>query len=197
VASVPRGDSYYLSTCAICDRPLGYTGPALTIVHEQRELRLCSEACRERFLADPASGISHLDSVISQDQSSLYPCDRSVVSGKTLGPHPIEFVWCNRLVRVTDTGEQARFRADPERFVRLLDSEVILAQTPGYGMPKRCPVQGDILDSDEPIDIVVANRMVRVCCTRCVRSVRARPYQYLAMVDYANREAAQRGVGDR
>ncbi len=31
-------------------------------------------------------------------------------------------------------------------------------QAPTYGTPDRCPVQGDILDSDEPIDFVVANR---------------------------------------
>ena len=90
--------------------------------------------------------------------------------------------------------ERVEILADPARFVRLLNQAVITTQTPTYGMPDKCPVQGDILPSDDPIDIVVANRMIRVCCGRCARVVRARPYQYLGMVEYANR---QRAIGER
>jgi YHS domain-containing protein len=197
-----RGDAYYLSTCARCERTLGAVGPAVEVAYEQRSLRFCTQACCERFMADPAGGLAHVDAVMIHDQAPHYPVNTSIISGRPLGGPGgtggvgVEFVWCNRLVRVADEAERQAFMQDPERYVRVLDEEVIRVQTPTYGMPMRCPVQGDILPSDEPIDFVVANRMVRVCCARCVRSVRARPYQYLTMVDYANREAAkERGEG--
>lgn len=186
-----RGDAYYLSTCAQCDRPLGFVGPALDVVVGERALRFCAQGCLEAFLNALPGSWTHVDGVVARDQMPHYPITTSIVSGKALGPSPVDLVWCNRLVRLSDEGERARFLASPERFVDALDAEVIRVQSPTYGMPNRCPVQGDILDSDEPIDFVVANRMVRVCCARCVRSVKNRPYQYLALVDLANRQAAE------
>lgn len=189
-------DSYYLGTCAACGSVLGSRGEAVDAVHEHRRLRLCSAACLARFRADPESVIAHADRVMIADQSPHYPLATSIVSGRPLGDSPTEFIWGNRLFRVADASERDRVLADPARFIRLLDKEVLRAQAPAYGMPSKCPVQGDILPGDPIIDIVVANRMVRVCCGRCVRVVRERPYQYLAMVDYANRQAAASRAGD-
>ncbi|MBL9030569.1 MAG: hypothetical protein JNM80_02530 [Phycisphaerae bacterium] len=189
-----RRNAYYLSTCALCNRPLGYIGPAIDHTHAGRPLRFCATSCVDRFLADPAAGLAHADAVMIADQRPHYPPGPSIVSGRALGPAPVEIIWNNRLVRLADDDDRRAFLADPDRHLRALDDAVLAAQAPTYGMPTRCPVQGDILDDDVPIDIVIASRMVRVCCQRCVRVVRARPYQYLAMVDYANKEAAQRAA---
>lgn len=185
-----RGDSYYLSTCALCDRPLGHVRPAIDTMVGDRSLRFCGSECESKFRADPGVGTAHIDAVMTRDQGPHYPLATSVVSGKPLGTAPVDVVWCNRLVRLAEAPEQTVFLREPDRFVGLLDAEVIRAQSPTYGMPTRCPVQGDILASDTPIDFVVANRMVRVCCPRCVRVVKNRPYQFLALVDFANKEAS-------
>jgi hypothetical protein len=125
------------------------------------------------------------------DQRPYYPLATSVVSGRPLPPTALEFVWGNRLFRVADLSERSVIERDPGRFLRALDAAVIAAQRPTYGMPDKCPVQGEILASDTPIDIVIAHRMVRVCCMRCAAVVRNRPSQFLALVDYANRHAAR------
>lgn len=124
------------------------------------------------------------------DQVPHYPLTTSIVSGKALGPRCVDFIVGNRLFRVYDHGERERVEADPVRYIKSLDKAAIAAQTPTYGMPAKCPVQGDILESDTPIDLVVANRMVRVCCMQCLFVVKGKPSPYLSMVDYANREAA-------
>jgi hypothetical protein len=191
-----RGDNYYLSTCARCDRLLGSVGTAIDVIHEQRSLRFCSDACAQAFHREPAATLAHADQVVTADQLPRYPIATSIVSGRRLGPNPVDLVWCNRLVRLADARERDDFLRDPERHLRALDSRVLEAQAAGYGMPDRCPVQGDILDSDTPVDFVIANRMVRVCCGRCMSIVKARPYQFLALVDYANKEAAEKARSD-
>lgn len=185
------GDRYYLSTCAMCDTLLGTRGEAIDCVLQQRELRFCSQVCRERWDADPLTARSRLDAVMTADQAPHYPLATSIVSGRPLGKRPLDVVCLNRLFRVCDASERGVLIVELERCMRLLDAACIAAQSPTYPMPEKCPVQGDILQSDTPIDIVIANRMVRVCCVRCMRVVRARPYQYMAMVDYANRESHQ------
>lgn len=186
----PDSDGYYLGVCALCGARLGSKGESHEIVHEGRQLRFCSFSCVGLFNANPNAALARVDRVMIEDQRPHYPIDHSIVSGEPLGAQPFDCIWGNRLFRVRNEAERDSVFREPTRYISLLDAEVIRVQTPTYGMPSKCPVQGDILSSDRPIDIVVANRMVRVCCGMCVRAVRARPVQYLAMVDYANREAA-------
>lgn len=186
------GDAYYLGSCATCDALLGTKGDTADRVLAGRELRFCCDACREQFEASPGPSAERLDRVMIADQLPHYPLKVSIVSGKPLPEKPFDMVWGNRVFRLAGEDECERVLADPPRYIKLLDRAVIEQQEPTYGMPTKCPVQGDILESDTPIDIVVANRMVRVCCWRCVRMVRARPSQYLSMVEYANRAAAER-----
>lgn len=190
-ADTPAGDAYYLSGCASCGGTLGAKGEAIELLLEGRELRFCTAACRDAFVADPVRGLARIDRVIADDQRNWYPPGPSIVSGRALPAQPVEFVWRNRLFRVADQAERDLVLAAPRDMLRRLDAAVIQAQRGAYGMPDRCPVQGDILPGDTPLDLVVANRMVRVCCPRCARVVRARPSSYLPMVEYAFREAAR------
>ncbi len=183
-------DRYYLSTCARCEAALGSRGEAVARMREGRELRFCTEACAAEFDRVPARVIEAVDARMAADQAPHYPLQTCVVSGKRLPGRPLDVLWGNRLFRVAGTRERNRLLADPQRYLALLDDAVLAAQGPAYALPRKCPVQGDILRGDPTIDIVVANRMIRVCCTRCARLVRARPYQYLSMVDYANRAAS-------
>lgn len=189
-------DQYYLSTCAVCEGMLGAKGEAAEVVHADRHLRFCTQACADRFSADPVVTLSAIDRRLIEDQRPWYPVSKSLFDGRALGEHPIEFILGNRLFRAVDERDKIAILADPIGAVRTLDRAVIEAQRPAYGMPNKCPVQGDILENESRIDIVVANRMVRVCCERCVRVVKARPYQFLSMVEYATREALTRQSGE-
>lgn len=186
------GDAYYLPSCPACGGMLGAKGETLDTTWRGRDLRFCGGPCRDRFMADPGQMLDALDRVIADDQRPWYPPGGSVVSGRALSPG-IDVVVGNRLFRLADESERQRLLADTGSYVGVLDAAVIRDQAPRYGMPDKCPVQGDILASDTPIDIVIANRMIRVCCQRCVRVVRSRPSQYLAMVEYANRAAGEGG----
>ncbi len=189
-------DGYYLRTCGLCGVLLGVKGEALDLRHEGRELRVCSETCRGELERDAAVALAKIDAALMTDQRPYYPLKTSLISGAPLGAAPLDFVWGNRRFRVCDASERAQVLADPVKSIRALDRAVISVQTPTYGMPEKCPVQGDILPTDRKIDFVVANRMIRVCCGRCVRIVKARPYQYLGMIEYANRAAVEAAPPD-
>ena len=184
------GDAYYLDICAVCSGRLGGKGDAIPRRFDGREVRFCQRACEETFQRDAAAGMTALNALLTEDQLPYYPLSTSVVSGKALGDRPVDVFWGNRLVRLADAGEKRAFLAQPERFIDILDAACIVRQQPNYAFPK-CPVQGDILPGDDVELLVVANRMVRVCCHRCVNSVRSRPGQYLTIIDYANRRAAR------
>lgn len=188
--SAPAQDAFYLSRCVMCPSSLGSKGDSVDFAIEGREIRLCSDACRALFERAPTEGWSRVDRAMMEDQRPHYPLRVSIISGEPLAEQPIDVIWGNRLFRVNTERERDELLRDPETSLRALDRAVIDAQRPTYGLPDKCPVQGDILESDTPIDIVVANRMIRVCCSDCVRTVRARPSQYLALVDYANRHPA-------
>lgn len=191
VSNTVAGDAYYLSVCAWCGGMLGGKGDTLDRAYDARDARFCSPECAAAFDREPDSGFARVDALMIADQGPRYPLKTSVVSGRPLPERPVEFIRGNRLFRVADDRERALVERDPGPHLRALDRAVIEAQRPTYGMPDKCPVQGDILASDTPIDIVIANRMVRVCCIRCAGVVRNRPSQFLSMVDYANRQAAE------
>ncbi|MBX3375529.1 MAG: hypothetical protein KF678_00825 [Phycisphaeraceae bacterium] len=186
-----EGDAYYLSECAMCWGMLGGKGDTVDREVEGRDVRFCCARCADEFESRRTFGA--VDRRMAEDQRPLYPLRVSVVSGKALGRSRVEVILGNRLFVLAEESEVAALEREAPRCFRLLDEAVIEAQSPGYGMKTKCPVQGDILESDTPIDIVIANRMIRLCCYRCVRVVRARPSQYLGMVDYANR-AARGGI---
>lgn len=188
-------DRYYLHTCATCGSELGSKGEAVARLFGGREVRFCCDSCAVAFASTLEASIEGLDRVIIADQIPHYPLQTCAVSGKALPATPTDVVWGNRMFRVAGETERAMLLARPNVYTQTLNDAVRSAQTPTYGMPDKCPVQGDILEGDPVMDIVIANRMVRVCCGRCARIVRSSPYQYIAMVDYANRAAAAEGRG--
>lgn len=183
-------DRFVLDHCPLCATRLGTRGETVVVSLDGREVRLCSGHCHQRLDADPDAARLRIDAVQVADQAPHYPTLDSLLDGRPLGDAAIDFIWGNRHFRARDEAEKQAILADPLPPLRALDRAVVRAQRPGYGMPDTCPVQGQILENEAKIDIVVANRMIRVCCERCGRMVREHPAQYLSMVEYANRAAA-------
>src|SRR5262249_39654210 len=119
-----------------------------------------------------------------------------VVSGKPLGEKPVNAVVGNRLVRVVDESEKATLAKDPAKDIAELDKAAMGKQKADYPL-KSGMVRGGGLGSageggdrgggGRAGDMVVAGRLVRLCCKDCVKDVEKEPAKYVAKVDEARK----------
>ena len=181
-AAAAVGDPYPLATCPVAGEPLG--DKAVILVHEGREFRFCCAKCADTFKAEPAKYIVEVDRRIIADQKAVYPMKTCLIMVKdelTEGETE-DVVHNNRLFRFCCKRCVKKFNADPAKFWAELDAAVIAAQKPTYAL-QTCPVGGEKLGSHgEPVDMVVANRLIRLCCKDCKAEVRKNPAAVLAKV---------------
>lgn len=74
---------------------------------------------------------------------------------------------------------------DPAKFLAKVDEQLIAQQTPIYPTEK-CIVAGTDLFKDGKYtgkDVMVGNRLFRVCCGKCAAKVKADPASYAAKLD--------------
>lgn len=184
------GDPYPLTTCPITGEKLGTMGEPVVKFYEGREVRFCCKSCPPKFEKDLAKSLATLDAAISKDQGPIYPLKTSVVTGKNLPDKPYEFVYGNRLVRLGTEAEESDFLKDAKTFLGKLDEAVVTAQGKGYPL-KTCPVsKEDLGGMGEPVNVVVAGRLVRLCCNGCKKDLLKDPLKYIAAVDAARKPAA-------
>lgn len=185
------GEPYPLTTCPITGKKLGSMGEPIVKVYGGREVRFCCGGCPPKFEKDLAASMAKVDEKIIKDQGPLYPLKTSVVTGKDLPAKPFEFVFNNRLVRLGAESEKADFVKDAPKFLGELDKAVIAAQSKDYPITK-CPVGGDALGGDmgKPVDMVLAGRLIRLCCKDCKGDVEKDPAKFIAMVDAARKPGA-------
>ncbi len=186
----PTGDPYPLATCPVSGEKLGSKGEPIVKSYQGREVRFCGESCPPEFEKDLAKNLAKLDEAIIKDQLPLYPLTTSPVTGQALPEKPVDFVHGHRLVRVGAEGERAEFLKDPAKLIAELDKAVIAAQAKDYPL-KACPVSEEELGSmGKPKDMVVAGRLVRLCCGSCVKDVRKQPARIIALIDEARKAGA-------
>jgi hypothetical protein len=63
------------------------------------------------------------------------------------------------------------------------DKDIAKAQRAAYPL-NTCVVMGDKL-SDKPVEVVVEGRLFRLCCSGCIKKVKADPAKYIALLDEA------------
>ncbi|MCC6661955.1 MAG: hypothetical protein IT437_13850 [Phycisphaerales bacterium] len=184
------GDPYPLAVCPVSGKRLGAMGDAVVKVYHGREVRFCCDKCPAKFEADMKAGMASLDEKIAKDQAPLYPLHTSVVSGKALPEKPVQFVYANRLFLLADDSERAAFEHHAKDYFAALDKAVIETQGRAYPI-KTCPVSGDEFGGEmgEPVDLVVAGRLVRLCCKGCKKDVNKDPAKFIEMVDAARKGA--------
>lgn len=181
-------DPYPLSTCPVSGKKLGEMGDPVVKLYDGREIRFCCPGCPPKFEKDLAANLAKLDEKIIKDQSALYPLKTSVVTGKDLPNKPYEFVYGNRLIRLGAESEKADFLKDAKKYLADLDNAVIAAQGKDYPL-KTCMVSKEELGGDmgKPVDLVVAGRLIRLCCKDCKKDVEKDPAKFVAMVDAARK----------
>jgi Cu(I)/Ag(I) efflux system membrane fusion protein len=178
------GDLYTLNTCPVSGEELGGMGEPLVKVIEGREVRFCCGSCVKGFVNDPGKA-EELDKKLIADQDAHYPSDKCVNSGADLNDSAVVFIAGNREFKTCCNKCAAKVKADPAAFIAKLDAEVIAAQKPGYTLDKDV-VTGEALKEDA-IDLVVANRLIRLNDAESVKAFEASPAKFIADVDAATK----------
>jgi YHS domain-containing protein len=84
------------------------------------------------------------------------------------------------------------FKKEPAKFIPKVDELIITQQLPRYPVNATCPVMQDEAlpnptgpGARECKLVVSRNRLVRLCCTRCIRKFSKDPVKYLEILDAA------------
>ena len=109
-----------------------------------------------------------------------------IMDGKT------DALQTGREVRFCCKGCQGAFSKDPAKFIPKIDELIIADQMPRYPKSVPCIVMTDELlpdptgkDARDCKMIVTRNRLVRLCCGKCVRMFKRDPAKYIEVLDVA------------
>ncbi len=175
--------AYPLSTCVVSGQPLGSMGEPVVIDYEGREVWFCCAGCEPQFRADPGKYLAKIDAAVIADQKPRYPLSHCMVMpDRSLDEQTLDYVHEGRLVRLCCEMCKDGFSADPQAYIDTLNRAVIEAQEPTYPLTT-CVVSGDELDPQQAVDVVVGDRLVRLCCPGCMDTLKADPAAYLKKLD--------------
>ena len=125
------------------------------------------------LLAIVMTGTAPLDKAVPASES--YPLDTCAVAGKKLGSmgEPIVYVHEGRQVKFCCKGCVPSFKKTPEKYLAKVDEKIIKQQKSSYPI-NTCVFSGEPL-GEKTKDVVVNNRLVRVCCGGCARKLVKNP----------------------
>ena len=191
------GGAYPLATCPISGKKFGSMGDPVVKLYDGREVRFCCPACPPKFEKAQTANLAKIDEQIIKDQGPLYPLKTSLVTGKELPSKPFEFVFGNRLIRLGAESEKAAFMQDAATNLGALDKAVVDAQGKDYPIAK-CPVSGDEFGGDmgKAVDVVLAGRLVRLCCKDCRQDLEKDPAKFITMADEARKNKGAKPDAD-
>ncbi len=182
--------AYPLTTCPVCDKPLGKPVDRL---YKGRLVRFCCSDCFASFEKDPAKSLAKVDAAVIAQQGKRYPLATCPVSGKELGADAYSFVVGTKLVRTCCDKCPATVEKDPAAALAKVDAAWIEAGKKDYPL-ESCPVSGEKLGSmGTPVDYLYGTRLVRLCCKGCVKEINKEPAAVLAKIDAA--AAAKKPAG--
>ncbi|MFG0284723.1 MAG: hypothetical protein ACF8R7_09915 [Phycisphaerales bacterium JB039] len=107
------------------------------------------------------------------------------VSGEQLGSmgDPIVKTYDGREVKFCCEGCVDTFEKDKAKYWAQIDEAMIAQQLPHYPLTT-CAVRGSALGSmGEPVNMIHNNRLVRFCCSGCVKTFQSDPDKYFAQMD--------------
>ncbi len=183
VESADRIDPYPLDTCAVAKRSkLGSMGDPIIKVVDGREYRLCCAKCEGKLTKKTAEVAKSVDARIIEMQKASYPLTTCIVSGEALGDDAVDFVVGNTMMRACCNNCARKVKAKPENYLAKLDQAIIAAQAKDYPLTT-CAVSGEDLAGRKAADVLVGNRLVRICCKGCKRGLKKDPAAVLAAVE--------------
>ncbi len=116
----------------------------------------------------------------------LYLLNTDPVTGDSLGDKPLVYLHEGRELRFTDQKSLATFKADPTKYLPKVDQQMIQQQLPFHPMDT-CMISGDKLGGEmgKPVDLIYMNRLVRFCCTDCVKDFQKDPDKFITKLNDA------------
>ncbi len=189
------GDPWPLDTCAVSGEKLGSMGDPIMKIHEGREVRFCCEGCIGMFEKDPEKFLAAADEEIIKQQTPHYPLDYCIIdtSESVSGdPENDSFsVVGNRLFIYCCPPCDKKVRAEPAKYIEILDKAAIEKQSENYPL-ETCVVSGQPLDSmGGSVNVVIANQLLKICCAGCEKKIEADPAAALAKVAEASSTGEQ------
>jgi len=169
------GDPYPLEICLLSDEPLE-DDPEI-FDYQGQEVRVCCNDCMSRF-ADEA--FLHVDAIkkrLIEQQKPVYPLKKCIVTGKALDGDAVDFVFRNRLFRLSSSDAEVELKKNPSKYFGDLDFAVIEKQKGSYPL-KTCVVSDKAL-GDDAIDHVIANQLVRLADFDQILEFNKNPGKYL------------------
>jgi hypothetical protein len=187
-----RGSPFPLANCPVSGKPLGKDSVSFVIEEPEdgalngREIRFCCPNCVKTFKEDRAEILEKVDVAIIAQQMPLYPMTTCVVmrDEEIAAPDAPDagnvknVVVLNKLVRLCCPRCIKKVRQDPMKYLTAIDNAIVEKQKASYPL-KNCAVSGEPLPA-QPTDIVIGERLVRLCCPKCADSVRKDPSTVLA-----------------
>ena len=162
---------YPLATCIVSNMKLTDAPKPVVKQIDGREVRFCCDQCPTKFEEDKAGYFKKIDDQIIAQQLKHYPLTTCVVMTDEELTDPAEnvnLVYANRLVRFCCNGCPRKFKADPAKYLAVIDEAVIAQQKEAYPLTT-CPISGAKLDSmGGPVTKVYGVTMVKFCCNGCV-----------------------------
>ncbi|MBM4007223.1 MAG: hypothetical protein FJ292_06620 [Planctomycetes bacterium] len=197
-AATPRvGYAWPLPTCVVSGEPLGAKSvvkvledPKDASVHG-REVRFCCEKCVNTFEANRAKYLEAADALIVQREQAVYPSAVCIImtDEKLAAPGTPEaadvrgVVVGNQLVRLCCASCERKVRRNPTSALAKVQRAAVEAQAKDYPL-KACPISGRPLPA-EPVDTLLAGRLVRLCCKECQAKAEQDVAATLAKLDAA------------
>lgn len=157
------------------------------------EFRAWDEADKAEFLrvalAAPAEAPAQPEARTGGETAEAggrpYTLDTCAVSGEKLGSmgEPIVKVYDDREVRFCCAGCIDGFEADQAGYFAKVDEAMIRQQLMHYPLTT-CAVRGGQLGGmGEPVNMIHDNRLVRFCCSGCIKAFKADPEKHFAEID--------------
>ena len=106
------------------------------------------------------------------------------VSGGKLPDKPVVYGHEGRELRFADEKSLATFKAGPADYLAKVDQQMIQQQLPFYPLTT-CMISGDKLGGDmgKAVDLIYMNRLVRFCCSDCVKEFKKDPAKYVKQME--------------
>ena len=183
------GDAYALNVCAVSGEEIGSMGEGVVHVKDGREVRFCCGGCTKKYDTMTEQFSAAVDEKMIADQESHYPLKTCPVSGAELTAEAKTFVAGNREFKTCCGNCAKAVKAEPAKFIEKLDAAVKEQQAAAYAL-KTCPVSGKAVEG-AGVEVVVANRLVRLCCEGCKKGVEKDPAAAVAKVDEAAKAPAK------
>jgi YHS domain-containing protein len=132
---------------------------------------------------------SHAKSKPPTRTSDVYARSVDALTGEPLGDQPVTIRHQGRELKFANQANADAFNKDPVAAIKKLDEAIAAEQKGDYAL-KTCVIAGEALGSmGDPVDVVVGNRLFRLCCAGCKRKLVKDPKPAFQKLDAAVIEA--------